>query len=235
MKATVPTRTLGLLTLTASLLAITTVPTLAQSDVPHGTLSVDKDLTRVGTRPNLEWDIELPAAIEEILTISNTGTIVPKERLKMRVRVLGVAFQAGSTLLPVEAYWSRNGSDYSKFFDGTSDDVRSSRVLISQTVRENDTVDFGARGWTGSGWYPFYHTKQNSNHVTVLSKGSTAPSYAPAYDQDSVTSFLRPYISASGKIDIGDRDLIILWESSNASPGHSVFDMQDLMVLVSFE
>ena len=234
MKTPTSHRALGLLTLTLGLL-VTSVPTLAQSDVPHGTLSVDKTLERVGQRSNLSWNIELPSAIEEILTIEETGTIVPKETLKMRVRVLGVAFQSGRTLLPLDAYWSKNGSSWDNFFYGTSDDVRSSRILINKTVRKNDRIDFGARGWAGSSWYSFYHTRQDTNHVTVLSKGSTAPSFAPAYDQESATSFLRPYINAAGKINIGDRDLIILWESSSASPGSSFFDMQDLVVLVSFE
>lgn len=31
------------------------------------------------------------------------------------------------------------------------------------------------------------------------------------------------------------KDLIILWEASTAKPGTTYFDMQDLVVLVSFE
>ncbi|MDP4624144.1 MAG: hypothetical protein NWT08_03285 [Akkermansiaceae bacterium] len=235
MKASVHTRAVGLLTLTLGSLAISTITGHSQTDVPRGSLSVDKDLVRVGTRSNLEWNIEFPTAIKDIVTVEETGTIVPKTNLKMRVRVLGVAFQSGSTLLPLDAYYSMNNGSWEKFFYGTGPTVNSSSVLIDKTVKKSDRIDFGARGWGGSSWLPFNHTRATTKYVTVLGNGSSAPSYAPAYNQNSVTSFLRPYINSAGKITIGERDLIILWESSTASPGSTYFDMQDLVVLVSFE
>lgn len=235
MKAFVHVRAVGLLTLTLGSLTISTVPCQSETDVPRGSLSVDKDLVRVGTHSNLEWNIEFPTAIEDIVTVEETGTIIPKKTLKMRVRVLGVAFQSGSTLLPLDAYWSLNNGSWEKFFYGTGSTVDSAAILIDEKVKKTDRIDFGARAWGFTSWYPFNHTRENTNYVTVLGKGSSAPSYAPAYNQNSVTNFLRPYIDASGKINIGEQDLIILWESSTASPGSTYFDMQDLVVLVSFE
>ncbi len=206
----------------------------AQTNVPRGTLTVDRDLVRVGIRSNLAWQIEYPAAIKDIVDVGSTGTIIPKKSLKMRVRVIGVAFQSGSNLLPLDAYWSLNNGSWTNFFYGTAPSVNSSAVLVDKVVKTNDRIDFGARGWNGS-WLPFNHTRTSTQYVVVLGKGSKAPSYAPAYNQASVTSFLKPYIDAGGRINIGDKDLIILWEASTAAPGTTYFDMQDLVVLVSFE
>ena len=236
MKANAHPRAVGRLLLTLSLLAVTHTNGLAdQISIPRGNLSVDRNLVRVGTRSNLAWNIEYPAAIIDIVDVDPTGTITPKKELKMRVRVLGVAFQSGNTLLPLDAYWSLNGGGWTKFFYGTGPMVDSSEVLIKRKVKKNQTIDFGARGWGGGSWLPFNHTKSPTQYVTVLGKGSSAPAYAPAYDQTLVTNFLRPYIDGAGRIDIGEKDLIILWESSTASPGTTYFDMQDLVVLVSFE
>ncbi len=236
MKTSVHTRALSVLALTLGTLSVSLGTGYSQqTDIPSGTLSVDKDLVRIGARSNLGWNIEYPAVIAEIVDVDPTGTIKPKKSLKMKVRVLGVAFQAGNTLLPLDAYWSYNGGSWTNFYYGTSLLVNPSSVLINKNVKRNDTVDFGARGWGGNSWLPFNHTKTSSQHVVVLGKGSRAPSYAPAYNQDSVTSFLRPYIDSAGRINIGEKDLIVLWESSTANPGSIYFDMQDLVVLVSFE
>lgn len=205
----------------------------SETAIPRGSLNVDRDLVRVGTRSQLNWKIEYPSAPP--VDVTPTGTIIPKSDLKMRVRVLGVAFQSGSTLLPLEAYWSKNGAPWTRYFYGNASQVKASDVLIDSMVKANDRIDFGGRGWSGSSWLPYHHTRTDDRYVTVLQNGDSAPSYAPAYNQGEIVSFLAPYLDAGGKIRIGSRDLIILWEASTASPGTTYFDMQDLVVLVSFE
>jgi hypothetical protein len=70
-----------------------------------------------------------------VVDVTETGTIVPKKSLKMRLRVLGVAFQSGSTLLPIEASWSLNNSSFTRFFYRTTNAVNASKVIIDTTVR----------------------------------------------------------------------------------------------------
>ena len=238
MKITTPCRVVGTLSMSLLILAGSLETSHSEITAPRGTLNVDKDLVRVSTRSNLDWEIEYPAAVTDIVTVDPTGTITPKENLKMKVRVLGAAFQSGRNLLPVAGYWSFNKGGWQNFFFGTSLLVNSSSVLISKDVTPSDTIDFGARGarnTAASSWYNFNNTTEASQYLTVLANGATAPAYAPAYNQDSVTSFLKPYINADGTVNIGERDLIILWECSSASINSSFFDMQDLVVLVSFE
>jgi hypothetical protein len=207
----------------------------AQSeDIPTGTLNVDRNLVRAGVNSQLDWNIQYPSGITEIVEVVPPGRIVPKKNLKMKVRVLGVAFQSGRNLLPLDAYWSKNNSSWERFFYGTGPEVVPSKILVSEQVQKGDHIDFGARGWSGS-WLPFHHTRNSDQYVIVLKNGDQAPDYAPAYNQGSVTSFLKPYINASGRVTIGERDLIILWEASTAKPGSTYFDMQDLVVLLTFE
>jgi len=207
----------------------------ADETAPRGTLNVDKDLVLVGTRSQLDWQIQYPTPVTEVVELINNGTVVAKKNMRMRVRTLGVAFQSGSRQLPLDAYWSLNNGSWQRFFYGISTQVKPSDVLIDVTVKTNDKVDFAARGYSGSTWYPLHHTRVKDPYVIVLKNGDRAPSYAPAYDQASVDSFLKPYVDGSGRIRIGNRDLIILWEASNAAPGTTYFDMQDLVVLVTFE
>jgi len=202
--------------------------------VPRGTLTVDRDYVRVGQHSELDWKIEYPSVITDLVDIVPPQRIVPKRDVRMKVRVLGVAFQSGRSLLPLDAYWSRNGGSWQRFFYGTGPDVDPGEVLVSRKVSKGEFLDFGARGWNRS-WLPFHHTRYHDPYVTVLKNGDSAPDYAPAYDQGDIESFLGPYIDARGRVRIGERDLIVLWEASTSRPGSYYFDMQDLVVLLTFE
>ncbi len=223
--------------LTPCMLALLSVmsQSFAATDIPTGTLNVDRTLVRIGSRSQLDWKIQYPGGIDDLVTVTNTGTIIPKSALTMRVRTLGVAFQSGQTLLPLEGSWSKNNGSFTRFFYGTGPSVVPTKVLVDTPVNPNDKINFGGRGWSGSSWYPFHHTRVSDPYVVVLKNGDTAPNYVPAYNQGTVKSFLVPYIDGSGRIRIGSNNLIILWEASTAAPGSTYFDMQDLVVLVSFE
>lgn len=213
---------------------IATTAILADTDdVPRGSLSVDRDMVRVGVRSQLEWNIEYPSGITELIEIIPPNRIVPKKNLRMKIRVLGVAFQSGKTLLPLDGYWSKNDSTWKRIFYGTGPEVQPSKVMVDADVKKGDIIDFGARGWSRS-WLPFHHTRKTDKYVTVLVNGDTAPDYTPAYNQKNIESFLKPYLSGD-RINIGERDVIILWEASTAKPGSHYFDMQDLVILVTFE
>jgi hypothetical protein len=207
----------------------------AATEIPTGTLNVDRTLVRVGSRSLLDWQIRYPVGITDVVTVTPTGTVIPKCVLTMRVRTLGVAFQSGTTLLPCEGSWSLNNGAWTRFFYGTGPTVVPTKVLVETVVNPNDQINFGGRGWSGSSWWPFHHTRVSDLWLTVLKNGDSAPSHAPAYNQGTIKSFLLPYIDSSGKIRIGNRDLIILWECYTGNPGTTYFDMQDLVALVTFE
>ena len=211
--------------------------TSAELEIPRGTLAVDQSLVRVGVHSQLDWQIQYPEkGLEGLIDLTDTGTIIPKKKLVMRTRVLGVAYQSGRTLLQVECHWSKNNSSWARIFRGNSSAVNPASVLLETTVLPNDRVDFAGRGASGgSSWNPLHHTRTSDSYVTVLKNGDVPPDYVPAYDQGSVESFLAPYLDGMGRIRIGPRDLIVLWELSTAKPGTTYFDMQDLVALVTFE
>jgi hypothetical protein len=219
--------------LVISLLAglFTTSSTFASDAIPTGTLKVDRSLVRVGTRSQLDWKINYPSPPVGV-------NLIPTTKVKMRVRTLGVAFQSGSTLYPFEGSWKTSATSWSVFFKGHAPSVVPTKVLVEKTVEANEAITFRARGGanaSGTSWYAYHQTNNNDPYAVVLKNGDTPPSYAPAYNQGNVKSYLSSYLDPSGKIKIGEQDLIILWEGSTALPGTHFFDMQDLVVLVSFE
>ncbi len=207
----------------------------AQTDIPRGTLAVDNTLVRVGTHSKLDWNIEYPVAIRNLVDVTKSGTIIPKKQLRLKARVLGVAYQSGNTLLSVECHWSKNSGSWQRIFNGTSRAVNPSKVLLDTVVNANERIDLAGRGSSGSSWNPQHHTRVSDVYVNVLQNGDLPPSYIPAYKQSSVESFLQPYIDGMGRIRIGPRDLIVVWELSTAKVGSTYFDMQDLVVLLTFE
>lgn len=217
----------GMLALLFPVIALSATPS-----VPSGKLNVDRELVRSGVRSQLDWNITYPDT--RLVGVD----LKPTTKVKMRVRTLGVAFQSGSTLLPFQGSWKTNSTGWSTFFQGNSLAVHPTQVLVEQIVEKNATIQFRARGASNTlatSWYDYHTTNTNDPYAVVLKNGDKPPSYAPAYTQGTIKSFLSSYLDSTGRIKIGDQDLIILWEGSTASPGTTYFDLQDLVVLVSFE
>ena len=103
--------------------------------IPRGKLTVDKTLVHVGARSQLDWIIEYPTVVTDLVTVTTSGTIVPKKTMTMKVRTLGVAFQSGSKLLPLEGYWAKNNGSFTRFFYGTGPQVDPTKVLVTSTVK----------------------------------------------------------------------------------------------------
>ena len=109
-------------------------------------------MVRAGVKSQLDWNITYPSGITEIIDVVPPNRIVPKKNLTMKVRVLGVAFQSGRTLLPLDAYWSKNNSSWDRFFYGTGPAVVPSQVRISEKIKKNDIISASADDDTVA-WY----------------------------------------------------------------------------------
>lgn len=205
--------------------------------IPSGKLSVDRDLVRTGTRSQLTWQIEYPAPVTSVVDILPPNIIKPKKDLKMRVRVLGASFQETATkFLPVEVMWSKNSSTFSRVFYGLQTGVNPSTVVLDTTVKAGDTINFGGRGWRSGAWLPLYRTNSATQNLIMLKNGDRVPTTVPALNGSSIESFLKPYMNTSTKtVQIGGRDLILLMELGQTNTTASGFDLQDLVVLVTFE
>jgi len=219
------------------ILAIGSSPAANESTVPTGTLNVDRTLIRVGAKSQLSWDIDYPAAVTNVIDIITPNTIQPKKDMNMRVRVLGASFQESIlSFLPVEVMWSKNNASWSRIHYGIQSLVIPSMVVLNTTVKKNDKINFGGRGYRDGGWLPLYNTSASTSNLIMLKNGDKVPSTVPALNGLSIESFLKPYMNTTTKkITIGDRDLILLMELGQTDTRNSGFDLQDLVVLVTFE
>ncbi|MCW1916678.1 hypothetical protein OJ996_24035 [Luteolibacter sp. GHJ8] len=217
-----------------SLLAIGSSP--AADEVPTGTLSVDSNLLRTGSKSQLAWNITYPAPITSVIDIVPPNVIKPKKDLKMKVRVLGASFQESIlSFLPVEVMMSKNGGSWSRVFYGLQSSVLPNLVLKTENVKKGDSINLGGRGYR-DGWLPLYNTASTTNNLVMLKNGDRVPTTVPALNGSSIESFLKPYMdTATKKVKIGDRDLILLMELGQTDTRNSGFDLQDLVVLVTFE
>ncbi len=65
----------------------------AETDIPHGTLTIDRDFVRVGSKSQLAWQIHYPAPVTSRVEIVPPNILSPKKDLTLRARVLGASLQ----------------------------------------------------------------------------------------------------------------------------------------------
>jgi len=208
----------------------------AGDDQPRGTLSTASSLVRAGTPTMLSWRIELPSDnVHNVIDIDDDGTITPKKNLTMRIRMLGASFQRSATeYLPVEVKWRRGTRSWRRVFYGYQTEVDPTEVLVKTKVRKNVRLEFGGRGYR-YGWLPFYSTLNSTPNLVALTNGDRPPETTPAFQQGRIESFLQPYLSSDGSLQLGPRDVIFLIETGQTNPRNSGFDLQDIVFLVTFE
>ena len=218
-----------------SALALSSVAAFADPNRPIGTIDVDNVYVRTGTKPLVSWEITYPPGVRDLVVPLPTGRVITTEETRVKMRVAGVAFQSGSTHLPVE-FSAKVGGGWQELFFGTGAEVRPSEYVFDQVVPAGTTLDFrGQAQRENGGFYDPRWTDGVDLGVTGLFDGDTPPYYAPAYEQGNIESFLSSYISEENTIQIGPRDMIYLFELASHDPSEWWFDMQDLVVVVTYE
>lgn len=204
---------------------------------PTGKLTINRTLVRTGIKPMLNWDIEYPMNVKDLIEIGPDNEIITRKRTLMEVRVVGAAFQIGSNHTELELTSSIDGSSWQRLFYGDDSEPRPNEAVLSQVVNAGTRIDFSARASNGNGgWYATRDTRgRYSSSLQALTNGDSVPQYVPAYNQDTAESFLAQYISDQDKVTIGPRDMIYLVELYATDPNSSYFDMQDIVVVVSFK
>ncbi|MBB5353386.1 hypothetical protein HNR46_003643 [Haloferula luteola] len=211
--------------------------------LPTGSLDAFPTLVQTGTHPTLSWEIQYPESILDIIQIDpEDGSIVPLEDLCMEIRVLGASYQVGVDRKgrPVWGYveaQARIGSSgsFAQFFYDTQDDVKPSYLYGFASVPAMTRIDFRARCFNGGQWLPWRSTESASPNVVALINGDQPPSSVPAFSQGNIEDFLDPYLDEGGKVEIGPKDVIYLIELGQTDTTSSGFDLQDIVLLVSFD
>jgi hypothetical protein len=113
--------------------------------IPVGTLKVDKTWARTGIRPTITWNIHYPENIDDILEITPTDKIVPKQRTKMEVPVVGAAFQVGSNHTPLSVHTRvGRGNSWERIFLGPDYTVTQRSSPSTLPLRER--AEAGSQG-----------------------------------------------------------------------------------------
>lgn len=208
---------------------------------PVGWLSVQTNTVRVGANPILTWAITYPSIVEDYVTIVAPSTIRASYDLKCSIRILGAGVTTVDKnkkliFIPTEARVSYNGGNYNSIFFGTNRQVPRT-VVWTTVIHKNDTIEFGGRYQYDGRWSGIYTSVDGSRNVRCMVAGDTPPSIIPTHNAPSLESFLKPYLNAYGRVDIGPMDVIVVMELTHSpteisNPG---YDLQDMVMLVTFE
>jgi type II secretory pathway pseudopilin PulG len=76
---------------------------------------------------------------------------------------------------------------------------------------------------------------QGKSNLMVYRDGDKATNVGGYNGQDSVKTFLADYIDSDGNVTIGDNQVIFLMELGTTNTSKSYYDMQDLVVLATFD
>jgi hypothetical protein len=175
-----------------------------QENIPRGKLSVDSTLLRVGAKSNLAWQISYTDKITDLVDIKAPKTIIPKEELQMRVRIIGSGLQAVKTDSGhgnnLDGYDSSNtgnksGTDASAGVDDERKTISSSisdlHVEVSSSINNS--------GWTQL--YSGFQSKVDSTVLaldTVVQTGATIDLAARCY----TTAWQPLYSTATGSSNV---------------------------------
>ncbi len=215
--------------------ATSTIPTS-----PIGTLSAYPSVVQTGTKPTLTWNILYPSQVSDLATINPPGTItLTQSNIFVSVQPIGTGITAcdssqGTAPLYTDARISVNGGVYKQLFYGVQSDVDSAYSLYIKKMSAGTTLDFSGRFVKNGAWSPLYTTLSHNLQVVTLVNGDTPPTNFPLYQSSTLASYLRPYLSSTGKINIGPLSAIVLMELGQTNHNLSCFDYQDMVLLVTF-
>jgi len=220
--------------------ALASPQALAQSVNPIGTLTASPNLVPAGTRPTLTWSVTYPVSVMDYVTIKIPGGITPKQNLVCDVRIIGASVTTqdakGKTvyLETLGQILCNGASTWSTIFDGLNTDTRiqTQAIVKSFTATANQPINFG--GYYINKVKSFAYTSQIGDNVRFQVNGDTPPSNLPGCNDASLNSFLKPYLNASGKVQIGPMDVIIFMELTTNNKATLGYDLQDLVFLVTF-
>ncbi len=211
--------------------------------MPSGWLTAFPSVVQTGTKPTLTWAINYPSIVEDYVTIVEPATVVSDVAVDCEIRVLGagVTVKASNSnnysFVPTEALISINDSSYTRIFYGTNNVVNPNQVVSSFTLQPNQKLEFGGRYYYNNSWGPYFKSDSGTDNVRTLVNGDVPPSNVPDYNAPSLESFIKPYLTPTGKVQIGPMDVIVFMELTHYSTQKSDpgYDLQDMVLLVTFK
>lgn len=177
---------------------------------------------------------------EEIISVNNgyevsggTVTVTPDKNVELKVIGAAITCGAGGKEIDVMVSLGINNA-FTSLFDNK--DVDGGEVY-STTTSASD-VNYVVRGTASlksCNKFSKTYDSTNTTQVKTLINGEQAPALAGFGGQQSVTSFLAPYLDSTGKVVLASNQVIMLFElgTSGSGSASSGADFQDLVVLFS--
>ena len=207
---------------------------------PDGLLNAYPSVVQTGTKPTLSWNILHPSKISDLVEIDPPGTLIATSNVYASVQIVGsnagvVTSDGGTPIsLPSDARLSFNNANYTQIFYGNQSNINPSSRLYIKKMQPGDTLDFGGRTVQNGTWSPFYTSRSSNFQVVSLASGQTPPTRFNLSQSPTLNNFLRPYLDASGKVNIGPLSVLVLMELSTNDRNSPDFDLQDQVLLVTF-
>lgn len=210
--------------------------------IPVGDLTAFPTVVQTGTKPTLTWNISYPSIVEEYVDIDPPGVITPKENMKCDVRILGLGVTSQSSNGAITYYrtrgqWKYNGSSsWTDVYDGKQTDAivqQQGLVKTNISVTKAKPMYFAGQYYYNS-WQTQYTSTGTYPNVRALVSGQTCPGNIPDYNAPSLESFLKPYLDSQKKVKIGPMDVIIIMELTHTDQSNVGYDLQDLVMLLTF-
>lgn len=212
--------------------------------IPAGWIDAYPTIVQTGTHPTLNWGINYPSVVQEVVELVGTGTVVAKEEICVECRVLGNGVTAHWPdgrweFVPAEALVSFNGSSFQSIFEGTNHNVNPNAIVWQRCeVMPGQNIRFAGRYKWNNTWGPLYSSDNGTQNVRVLTDGQLPPAHTPMHSEiPSVEDFIKPYLDSNGRINIGPMDVIVLMEltHTDAQQSHAGYDLQDIVMLCTMK
>lgn len=165
-----------------------------------------------------------------MVTVESDGNIIgPEGDLIVNVMAAEMTYGAGGPEIDVTVKLFEDGSG-TQLFGG--EDVDGGETY--NTILNSETaIAIEGRAKYGDQYDKTYRSDSGTEHVQVLVRGDELPDYAPFGDQQSLSFIMECYTDDEGLIDIGDNEVLLLFEFADVNGAAA--DFQDLVVLLTFE
>lgn len=196
------------------------------SAIPQGKITPAQIKVFEGSKVDLSWKISYPPT-----------SLPPQVDTKVTVRFITCAIGPRWRL----QFGTAVNGEYTEFYHGFSEEHPSYALtpgtVVSETfLSHTKSIEFRAKHEASrvrGQWISSIDPAQEQQ-IIKLKNGDKVPSVAPVRGQRSVADILAPY-SKNGVINISDTQEILLFELYTSDTRHFGFDLQDLVLLVSYE
>jgi fibro-slime domain-containing protein len=181
------------------------------------------------------------------------GEITPGDDFAIMVTVLGASLDSENGPRPVTFQIETGGSVYEPFgsygspVNANVNDAANPRRDVAPTIHSADSdVTITAKSWgktssavsgtSDSDWQTHLVASSGSASplIVMLRDGDAVPTLDGAFEQLSVSEHVSDYVdSSTDTMELGDNQVIILFELSTTDLSHSTADFQDLVLLVT--